>query len=196
MRCSPSSSGPSRFPCDEDDLAGSSAWEWRSWCRRLLSLVLFVTESVWPLVLVLDAAVAMVALIDLFTLAGSGRLRVERHVGRVCSLDEPEDVELVVENPGRVARSMRLRDDVPDEFSAEPAAFEVCRAGPAAGHSRLPIRAQEARHLCLRAGRCRSWPAAWDSGGASIAGRSAPRFGFIPTFTRSRGSRCWRGATG
>ena len=46
-------------------------------------------------------------------------------MGRVCSLDEPEDVELVVENPGRLPRSMRLRDDVPDEFSAEPAAFDV-----------------------------------------------------------------------
>ncbi len=67
----------------------------------LLSLALFVSESVWPLVLVLDAAVAMVAFFDLFTLAGSARLRVERHVGHVCSLDEPEDVELVVENPGR-----------------------------------------------------------------------------------------------
>ena len=95
----------------------------------LLSLALFVNESVWPLVLVLDAAVAMVALIDLFTLAGSGRLRVERHVGRVCSLDEPEDVELIVENPGRRARSLRLRDDVPDELWAEPAAFVVTVPG-------------------------------------------------------------------
>jgi uncharacterized protein (DUF58 family) len=95
----------------------------------LLSLALFVNESVWPLVLAFDVAVAMVAFFDLFTLAGSGRLRVERHVGRVCSLDEPEDVELIVENPGRRARSMRLRDGVPDEFSAEPAAFEVALPG-------------------------------------------------------------------
>jgi uncharacterized protein (DUF58 family) len=95
----------------------------------LLSLVLFVSESVWPLVLVVDAAVAMVALIDLVTLTGSGRLRVERQMGRVCSIGEPEDVELVVENLGRMARSMRLRDDVPDEFSAEPAAFQVAVPG-------------------------------------------------------------------
>ena len=95
----------------------------------LLSLALFVNESVWPLVLACDVAVATVALIDLVTLAGSGRLRVERNVGRVCSLDEPEDVELVVENPGRMARSMRLRDGVPDEFSAEPATFEVAVPG-------------------------------------------------------------------
>ncbi len=95
----------------------------------LLSLALFVNESVWPLVLVLDASVAMVAVVDLFTLIGSKRLRVERHMGRVCSLDEPEDVELVVENPGRWARSMRLRDDVPDEFSVEPTAFLVAIPG-------------------------------------------------------------------
>ena len=36
------------------------------------ALVLFVTESVWPLVLVLDVAIAMVALIDLTTLAEPG----------------------------------------------------------------------------------------------------------------------------
>ncbi len=95
----------------------------------LLSLVLFVTEAVWPLVLVLDAAVAMAALIDLFTLAVAGRLRVERSVGRVCSLGEPQHVELVVENPGRRARTMWLRDDVPDEFAAEPSTFEVSVPG-------------------------------------------------------------------
>jgi uncharacterized protein (DUF58 family) len=95
----------------------------------VLSLALFVSESVWPLVMTLDAAVAMVALIDIFTLSGSGQLRIERHLGRVCSLGEPEDVELVIDNPGRGARSMRLHDDVPDEFSAEPAAFEVAVPG-------------------------------------------------------------------
>jgi uncharacterized protein (DUF58 family) len=91
----------------------------------LLSLVLLVNESVWPLVLVLDLAVAMVALLDLATLAGTSRLRMERHVGKVCSLNEPQDVELVVENPGNISRSMRLRDDVPDEFTVNPAAFLV-----------------------------------------------------------------------
>jgi uncharacterized protein (DUF58 family) len=95
----------------------------------LLSLALFVTESVWPLVLVLDLAVAMVALIDLVSLIGAGRLRFERHVGRVCSLDEPQNVELVLENPGRATRSIRLRDDVPNEFSAEPAAFALSVPG-------------------------------------------------------------------
>jgi uncharacterized protein (DUF58 family) len=69
------------------------------------------------------------ALADLFTLMGSGRLRVARQMGKVCSLDEPQDVELVVENTGRAARSMRLRDDVPDEFTADPAAFDLAVPG-------------------------------------------------------------------
>jgi uncharacterized protein (DUF58 family) len=91
----------------------------------LVSLLLFVSESVWPIVLALDAAVALVALADLATLRGSGRLRIERRVGRVCSLNEPEDVELSIDNPGRAARTLRLRDDVPDEFAPTPAAFLV-----------------------------------------------------------------------
>ena len=95
----------------------------------LLSLALFVSEAVLPIVVALDAAVALLALADLFTLLGSGRLRVARQMGKVCSLDEPQDVELVVENTGRAARSMRLRDDVPDEFTADPAAFDLAVPG-------------------------------------------------------------------
>jgi uncharacterized protein (DUF58 family) len=73
--------------------------------------------------------IALVALVDLVTLAGSGQLRVARQIGRVCSLGESEDAELVVENPGQARRSMRLRDDVPDEFSADPAEFEIAVPG-------------------------------------------------------------------
>jgi uncharacterized protein (DUF58 family) len=91
----------------------------------LLSLVLFIREEVLPLVLAIDGIVAFVALIDLASLVGAGRLRVERQVGRVCSLNEHQDVVLSIENAGRRARSLRLRDDVPDEFSADPAAFDV-----------------------------------------------------------------------
>jgi len=54
---------------------------------------------------------------------------LERRLGQVCSLDEPADVELVLQNPGRATRMLRLRDDVPDEFSADPATFEVAVPG-------------------------------------------------------------------
>jgi uncharacterized protein (DUF58 family) len=95
----------------------------------LFSLALFVSETLLPVVLALDAAVGLVALLDLVSLWGSGRVRVERRLGRVCSLDEPENVELVVENEGSRARRMWVRDDVPGEFTADPAAFEVLVPG-------------------------------------------------------------------
>jgi uncharacterized protein (DUF58 family) len=95
----------------------------------LSSLSLFVSEDAWPVVLALDAAVFLVALFDLGTLWGASAYRVERRIGRVCSLDEPEDVELVVENLGLAARRLWLRDDVPGEFTAVPAAFEVTVPG-------------------------------------------------------------------
>ncbi len=91
----------------------------------LASLTLFVSEDFLPLVLVIDTAVAVVAILDLLTLWGSGRIVVERHTGPVCSLDEPGQVELIVENRGRASRSLTVRDDVPDVFTAEPSHFEV-----------------------------------------------------------------------
>jgi uncharacterized protein (DUF58 family) len=95
----------------------------------LLSLALLVSERVLPIVLAIDAAIALVALFDLCTLWGAGRMRVERRLGQVCSLNEPANVELVLENPGRATRTLWLRDDVPDLFSADPAAFEVAVPG-------------------------------------------------------------------
>ena len=86
---------------------------------------LFIDESIWPLVVALDVAVGLAAVVDLFTLIGARRLRVERQVSGVCSLNEPEQVELVVENMGRAPRSLRLRDDVPDVFAVDPVAFDV-----------------------------------------------------------------------
>jgi uncharacterized protein (DUF58 family) len=95
----------------------------------LASLLLFIDESLWPLVVVLDVAVGLAALADLFTLVGARRLRVERRAGGVCSLNEPDQVELVVDNTGRTSRRLRLRDDVPDVFDVDPVAFDVSVPG-------------------------------------------------------------------
>ncbi len=70
----------------------------------LTSLLLFVTESILPILLAVDAAVGLVALFDLLSLAGVTRIVFERHMSQVCSLDEPQEVELVIDNPGRTAR--------------------------------------------------------------------------------------------
>ena len=91
----------------------------------LLSLGLFATEVLWKGVIALDVAIALMALGDLATLLGSSRLRAERRCGAVASLGESQEVELTIENLGRSRRLMRVRDDVPDTFSVDPAEFVV-----------------------------------------------------------------------
>ena len=89
----------------------------------LLSLGLFVTGAIGPAVLALDAAIGLLALADLATLAGSGRFRVLRRSSAVGSLGQPQEVELTIENLGRLGRRLRIRDDLPETFAAEPAEF-------------------------------------------------------------------------
>ncbi|MFO0908483.1 MAG: DUF58 domain-containing protein [Isosphaeraceae bacterium] len=91
----------------------------------LLSLGLFVSTAILPLILLVDAILVLVALLDMATLVGSDRLRAERTCNAVGSLGESQPVELVVENLGRSRRRMRLCDDVPDTFTADPAEFVV-----------------------------------------------------------------------
>jgi uncharacterized protein (DUF58 family) len=91
----------------------------------LLSLGLFLSPGLRPAIVALDVAVAAVALVDLLSLIGAGRLDVARRVGSVGSIGEPLAVELTVENRGRAPRALRLRDDVPDTVLAEPAEFDV-----------------------------------------------------------------------
>ena len=160
----------------------------------LLSLSLFLDDRFVAIVVIFDLAVAALALFDLFTLWGAGRISVERHLNAVCSLDEPGSVELVLENLGRARRFLTVRDDVPDEFIAEPASFEV----KLPGHRKVMLAYQftpkkrgtyrfervdalvfePAGLLALVRGR----------------GRSSPRSGFIPTSTRSSVIPCWRAA--
>jgi uncharacterized protein (DUF58 family) len=91
----------------------------------ILSLTLLVSYDFLPLVLLVDTAVGALVVFDLFTLWGASEVSFERHLNAVCSLNEPGTVELVVENLGKAPRFLTLRDDVPDEFTAVPASFEV-----------------------------------------------------------------------
>jgi uncharacterized protein (DUF58 family) len=91
----------------------------------MLSLFLFVSESMKPAIIALDAIVALAAVADLLSLRGSSRFRVTRGCGTTCSLGEPQQVKLVVENLDRRGRKLRLRDDVPTACSAEPDEFRI-----------------------------------------------------------------------
>jgi uncharacterized protein (DUF58 family) len=91
----------------------------------LASLALVVTESVLPVLIVLDVLVGLLAAFDLFLLIGRARWKIERRLNPVCSLGEPQTVELIMENLGRRAWPLRVRDDVPLEFGAEPREFAI-----------------------------------------------------------------------
>ena len=134
-------------------------WPGRALARALLvpallSLGVFVSEATQPVVLVLDLVVALVAAADLASLRGAGRFRVVRQCGTTCSLGQPQQVTLALENMTRRGRRLRLRDDVPAVFTADPAEFRV--AVPGRSRVELEYRAgsRQTRDLRLRAGRC------------------------------------------
>jgi uncharacterized protein (DUF58 family) len=91
----------------------------------LLSLALFVSERLWWGVVALDGAVLLAALLDLVSLVGAARFSVERRCVTTASLGEKQDVELLLRNESRAGRVLRLTDDVPDTFAADPAEFLV-----------------------------------------------------------------------
>ncbi len=91
----------------------------------LLSLAVFATEAIKPVVLALDLMVALAAIFDLFSLRGAAKLQVVRQCGTTCSLGERQRVTLLVENPTQRGRRLRLRDDVPATFQADPDEFQL-----------------------------------------------------------------------
>lgn len=111
----------------------------------LLSMVLLApgTGALKPALLGLDLAVGLVAAIDLLSLIGAGRLRATRDCGAVASLGEPQEIELTITNLGPSRRVVRLRDDVPETFQAEPEEFVA--SVPGRGMAVLAYRATPMR---------------------------------------------------
>ncbi len=62
----------------------------------LLSLAVFATEAIKPVVLALDLMVALAAIFDLLSLRGAAKLQVVRQCGTTCSLGERQQVTLLV----------------------------------------------------------------------------------------------------
>jgi uncharacterized protein (DUF58 family) len=87
----------------------------------LLSLAVLVPQSgpIKPALLAIDAAIVVVAIVDLGGLFGSGRLAARRLVGSVASLGEPQSVALTLTNASSRPRTVRVKDDVPAAFEAD-----------------------------------------------------------------------------
>jgi uncharacterized protein (DUF58 family) len=86
----------------------------------LLTFAMLANTEWMVVILTIDAVLAMVAFIDLFSLPGRKAFAFERETLRVASLQKPHRVTFTISNTSRSARHIRLRDDVPQEFEALP----------------------------------------------------------------------------
>lgn len=66
----------------------------------------------------------IVSIVDLFTIVGSSSFRVTRQVLKIASLGKKHDCLLTVANHSKNSCSVKVRDDVPNEFEADVEQFE------------------------------------------------------------------------
>lgn len=113
---------------------------WLAVVPFLLSLVTTTIPQLFVVVLAIDIALGLLAMIDLFTLPAQGSFAAERTVGRIASLRQNHRVTLELMNYTRRAQYVTLCDDVPAEFDATPAEFNL-RLAPSsrASHSRATV---------------------------------------------------------
>lgn len=93
-------------------------------------------------VLGFDALILLVALLDLLTLPGSKTFSAERETSRIASLQQNHSVTLTLNNGSWRSWSVRIRDDVPQEFETTPKQFAL----------RLTPRSRSTIHYEMRAG--------------------------------------------
>jgi uncharacterized protein (DUF58 family) len=95
----------------------------------LLTLGLVGYPRLVAIVLVIDLAIFVISVADLFTLPGRKSFDVVRETTRVASLRQNHRVTLHLTNLSWRSRTAWVRDDIPQEFEPEPKQF-VLRLGP------------------------------------------------------------------
>ncbi len=94
-----------------------------------LTFLVLMRSDALPLIVAVDAALIILAAIDLWSLPSRKAFSVERATMRVASLDKPHPITLTLVNHAGRSYFLWLRDDVPQEFFASPEEFAV-RTGP------------------------------------------------------------------
>jgi uncharacterized protein (DUF58 family) len=89
----------------------------------LLSLALLVQPGLLPLVVIIDCVIPLVAIGDLLTLPRSRAFAVEREATRIVSVQQKHTITLQISNLSRRSTTGWVRDDVPQEFEADPREF-------------------------------------------------------------------------
>lgn len=94
-----------------------------------LTVALLVWQDLLLVIAAADLAVLLAAMADATTLPTRRAFSAERDVLRVASLRKPHRVSLVVNNHSQRRFQVEARDDVPQEFTASPADFQVALEG-------------------------------------------------------------------
>ena len=94
----------------------------------VLTFALLIDKRLLGAVLAVDLLIPLLLLIDLFTIPSQKSLTIERQALKIASLQKPHRVTLMISNVTARAFSVWMRDDVPQEFTAEPNEF-VLRLG-------------------------------------------------------------------
>jgi uncharacterized protein (DUF58 family) len=90
-----------------------------------LSLLILWTTLFIYFMVVFDLIVLSIVVLDLLTITGPSRLRVERHMLRSASLGGTHDVSLRLDNRGTRTQILEMRDDLPDGLTAEPESLSL-----------------------------------------------------------------------
>ena len=109
----------------------------------------FVPQIGWFILLV-DAGIVVLAVIDITMMVGRRKFSAERHLLRVASLDKPHKVELVVTNSSLVSVNAVVSDDVPDDFEIEKNEFFQNLRRKTAVTFKYTIRAMERGRFRMR----------------------------------------------
>lgn len=102
---------------------------WLAVVPALGTLALVVEPTATRAILVLDAALALVAAIDLCTLPRRRAFSLQRTTGRIASLAKPHPVAVVLANHSSQPRNIIFRDGLPYDLRPEPQEFHLVLGG-------------------------------------------------------------------
>jgi uncharacterized protein (DUF58 family) len=91
----------------------------------LISCGLLLNDGALPWIVGIDLAFALVVLADLVTVPTAQQLACQRETGRIASLKKPHPVRLMIQNRSQRTLVVRVRDDVPQDFTATPDHFNL-----------------------------------------------------------------------
>jgi len=116
----------------------------------LMAVLLLLDSSLWPFVVAADLLILAAAVVDLVTMTRQGAFEAHRETGRIVSLRQSHGVAITIYNRSSLSRTVQVRDDVPEQFAAEPAEFSERIAAQGRKTFRYELRASRRGAFELR----------------------------------------------